>query len=191
MEVIDSQIKFFDSQPKWRTWLEKNHSNEEGIWLKFYKKASGKKTLVYSQALDEALCFGWIDGQAKSLDSEAYLQRFTPRRSKSPWSKINKGHVARLIKEGKMTDAGLKQIEAAKADGRWDQAYDSPSTSKVPDGFISELKKDKTAFEFFEGLTKSNKFAISYQLQTAKKPETRERRKQKLIDMLRRGEKLY
>src|SRR5690606_9330864 len=120
-------IIFFDSQKKWRKWLSQNYSDENGVWLKFYKKGTGIKSLNYHEALDEALCFGWIDGQAKKFDDESYLQKFTPRRKNSLWSKRNIQKVEQLIKEGRMHAAGLKEVEAAKADSRWDKAYDSPA----------------------------------------------------------------
>jgi uncharacterized protein YdeI (YjbR/CyaY-like superfamily) len=191
MKIEASEIVFFDTQPKWREWLEKNHTSKLGVWLKFYKKASGITSLNYDQALDEALCFGWIDGMAKRYDEESYLQRFTPRRPKSMWSKRNREHVARLIKEKKMTAAGLAQIDAAKKDGRWDSAYDSPSNMEIPKDFLERLSKNKKAKAFFETLNKTNTYAIFWRLQTAKKPETRERRMNAILEMLEKGEKLH
>jgi uncharacterized protein YdeI (YjbR/CyaY-like superfamily) len=182
---------FFETPAEWRTWLEKNHSDSKGVWLRFYKKGSGITSLKYAGALDEALCFGWIDGQSKSLDENCYLQKFTPRRAKSIWSKRNIEHISRLIEEGKMKPSGMKEAETAKTDGRWQQAYDSPSNMKIPEDFLSELSKDKKAFAFFEALNNANKYAIVWRLQTAKKPETRERRMKTILGMLSRGEKFH
>lgn len=176
---------------QWRSWLVKNHADSNGVWLQFYKKASGKKSFAYAEALDEALCFGWIDSQVKTHDADSYKQKFTPRRKKSIWSKRNKVHVARLTKEKRMTPAGLTEVEAAKKDGRWDDAYDSPSAMSVPDYFLKELKRDKKAYAFFKTLNKANTYAIAWRLQTAKKPETRAARMEKLLSMLKRGEKLH
>lgn len=184
-------IKSFSSPALFRKWLEKNHAEPKGIWLRFFKKASGKKTVTYDEALDEALCFGWIDGQAKSYDKDSWIQRFTPRQKRSMWSKRNRGHVTQLIKEKRMMPAGLKEIEAAKKDGRWESAYDSPKNTKVPVDFLRQLKKDRKAYTFFKTLNKTNTYAIAWRLQTAKKPETRERRVKELLAMLKRGEKLY
>ena len=190
-KTIAPEIKSFDSPKQWRTWLEKNHTNLEGIWLRFFKKASGVLALGYDGALDEALCFGWIDGQVKRFDEKSWIQKFTPRRKKSIWSKRNIEHVARLTKAGEMVEAGLKAFEAAKQDGRLDLAYDSPSNAVVPEDFLNELSKDKKAKAFFETLNKSNKYAIVFRLQTAKKPETRERRMSVILKMLANGEKFH
>ena len=139
-EVFNNPVRAFTTQQAWRSWLEKNHAISDGIWLRIYKKASGKKTVTYAEALDEALCYGWIDGQKKTYDAESFLQKFTPRRSKSMWSKRNREHTMRLIKEKRMTAAGRAEIDAAKKDGRWEQAYDAPSTMTVPDDFLQALK---------------------------------------------------
>ena len=181
----------FKTPREWRSWLTKHHAKPEGIWLRFFKKASGVKSITYAEALDEALCFGWIDGQLKTYDTKSWLQKFTPRRSKSIWSKRNREHIARLIKEKRMTAAGLKEIELAKKDGRWEGAYDSPKNMQVPADFLRELKKDKNAYAFFQTLNKANTYAIAWRLQTAKKPETREKRMQALLQMLGQGKKLH
>lgn len=188
---MEIPILSFKTQAEFRTWLGKNYTLESGIWIRIFKKATGKKTITHLEALDEALCFGWIDAIAHKYDDESYLQKFTPRRKRSMWSKINVGKVKELIKAGKMMPPGLAQIEAAKNDGRWEQAYDSPANMVVPEDFIQELKKDTKTFAFFENLNKANKYAIAFKLQTAKKPETRELRKFKLLEMLKKGEKLY
>ncbi len=156
-----------------------------------YKKASGKTGMNYDEALEEALCFGWIDGIMKKYDEESYVQRFTPRRAKSIWSKINVGKVERLIKEGKMMPSGMEQIEVAKKDGRWDAAYDSPRHAKPPKEFIESLNKNKKAKEFYGTLSKSNTYAIVWRIQTAKKPETKAKRIKQIIEMLERGEKFH
>src|SRR6185369_3820281 len=136
MKSAELKVIPFKTPKAFGTWLKKNHAKSPGIWIQFFKKGSGEKTITYAEALDEALCYGWIDSQAKGLDDKSYLQRFGPRRSKSVWSKINRLHVARLIKEGRMTNAGLAQVTAAKNDGRWDGAYDSPKNMTVPDDFL-------------------------------------------------------
>jgi uncharacterized protein YdeI (YjbR/CyaY-like superfamily) len=187
----DLPIISFDSPQEWRNWLENNYQSIRGIWLRFYKKASGITSLNYTQALDEALCFGWIDGQLKKYDADSYLQKFTPRRAKSNWSKRNIEHIGRLKQEGKMTPSGLKEVEAAIADGRWGKAYDSPISMKIPEDFLIELSKDRNAFAFFEALSKANKYAIAWRLQTAKKAETREKRMKIILEMLTRGEKFH
>jgi len=181
----------FSSPAKFRAWLSKNHAKSPGIWLRIHKKDSAIPTVTYAEALDHALCFGWIDGQKMPGDSVSWLQKFTPRRTKSNWSKRNVEHTARLIKSGEMMPAGLKEIEAAKADGRWDRAYDSARTFTMPDDFLKDLAKNKKAKAFFEALNKTNLYSISYRLQTAKKPETREKRKAEIIAMLARGEKFH
>lgn len=187
----DTPIKAFSTQQKWREWLEKNHSKADGIWLRVFKKDSGKKTVTHLEALDDALCFGWIDGQRNSHDEVSFLQKFTPRRARSIWSKRNRENVERLIESGQMTPAGHAEIERAKKDGRWDAAYDSPANMEVPADFLKELKKNKKAFTFFETLNKTNKFAIAFRMHTAKRPETRERRKQKFLEMMAKREKLF
>ncbi|MGE0636041.1 MAG: YdeI family protein [Bacteroidia bacterium] len=158
----------FKTSEAFETWLEKHHKNSNGLWLKIFKKGSGKKTISYMEALDVALCYGWIDGQKNAYDEQAYLQKFCPRREKSFWSKINTGHVERLINEGKMRPSGLKAVENAKADGRWEKAYDAPSKMTIPEDFLKELSKNKKAEEFFKTLNKTNLFSIGFRLQTAK-----------------------
>lgn len=180
----------FETQSEWEKWLAQNHGLTTGIWLRIFKKASKVKTIVYAEALEEALCYGWIDGQLKPYDEQSYLQRFTPRRPRSIWSKRNIENITRLEENGKLKPSGLKEIEAAKADGRWAAAYDSPSEMKIPDDFMTELSKNKEALTFFESLTKTNKYAIGWRLQTAKKPETREKRMKQILEMMAKKEKL-
>jgi uncharacterized protein YdeI (YjbR/CyaY-like superfamily) len=171
--------------------MEENHADSGGVWLRIFKKDSGEKSITYAEVLDQALCFGWIDGQKKAWDEFSWLQRFTRRRAKSGWSKRNTEHVERLIKAGLMTRAGLEAVEAATADGRWQAAYDSPRNAAPPEDFLQALAKDKKAKAFFETLNKANIYAIVYRLQTAKKPETRERRMKMILEMLSRGEKFH
>lgn len=187
----NAPIQTFSTVKAWRAWLAKNHKYPQGICLRFYKKASGKKSITHDEALDEALCFGWIDGRADKYDDESWVQKFTPRRPRSMWSKRNREHVARLIEEKRMTPAGLKEVEAAKKDSRWSAAYDSPKNMEVPADFIRELKKDQKGYEFFKTLNKANTYAIAWRLQTAKKPETREKRMKALLEMLTQGKKLH
>ncbi len=184
-------IKSFKTQAEWRAWLSKNYAKQDGVWIRMFKKATGKPTVNHAQGIDEALCFGWIDGQSLSHDDESWLQKFTPRRKRSPWSKINVGHAMRLIKEKKMKSAGLKQIEEAKKDGRWELAYHSSRNAEMPADFLKALAKDKKAKAFFDTLNNANRYAIFYRLTTAKKPETRKRRFDLIMDMLAKGQKFH
>jgi len=161
------------------------------MWLRIFKKDSGEKTVTYAEALDQALCYGWIDGQKKTHDGLSWIQKFTPRRPKSSWSKLNTEHAERLIKAGSMTQAGLARIEAAKADGRWQTAYDSPRNAAPPEDFLVALRKNKKAKSFFETLNRINVYSIVYRLQTAKKPETRKKRMKLILEMMERGEKFH
>lgn len=179
------------SPEEWEAWLEAEHASSDGVWLKFAKKGSGVTTVVYAEALDVALCFGWIDSQVMTLDERFYLQKFTPRRSRSKWSKINVEKIEALTKAGRMRPAGLEQVELAKADGRWNAAYSSPANMTEPPDLKKALKASPKAAEFWARLNKSNRYAVIYQLEDAKKSETRERRLAKFIRMLERGEKLY
>ena len=184
-------ILSFDTQESWVAWLKEHHSDSKGIWLKIAKKETGIPSVYYPEALDSALCYGWIDGQKGSLDDEYWLQKFTPRRPKSKWSKINRDKAEALIEAGKMQPAGLRQVELAKADGRWEAAYDSQSRITVPADFQIELDKNQQASNFFNTLNSVNRYAILYQIQTAKKPETRAARIKKFIEMLANQQKLY
>lgn len=185
------KIISFDSQKKWAKWLEKNHLKSVGIWLKFFKKNSGVKTVTYAEAVEEGLCYGWIDSQAKSIDEKAYLQRFTPRGPKSVWSKINTEHMERLIKEGRMKKAGLETMEAAKKDGRWAAAYAAPSKVTMPEDFKKALSANKKAEAFYKTLNKANTYGILTRIQFARKAETRTKRIKEFVEMLERGEKLH
>ena len=185
------QTKSFKSASAFRAWLAKNHNRADGVLLRIYKKGAAVPTVTYAEALDQALCFGWIDGQKLPDDERSWLQKFTPRRPGSGWSKTNTRHAERLIKSGAMTEAGLAEIEAAKADGRWQAAYDAFGSAAVPDDFLQKLARNKKAREFFATLNKTNRYSIAYRLQTAKKPETREKRLQAIIDKLARGENFH
>ncbi len=187
----DTPIISFTTSKQWERWLSKNHARSNGIWLHYYKKDSGVKSVKSAEAIDEALCYGWIDGQAKKYDEKSWLNKFTPRRKASLWSKRNRENVERLISSGKMTDAGLKEVEAAKSDGRWDRAYDSPSTMQVPEDFLKELSNNKKVKKFFDTLNKANLYAITWRLQTAKKQETRDRWKKKILEMLKNEVKFH
>ena len=186
----DLPILFFETSETWEDWLHRN-GQSNGVWVKFAKKASGIPSLNYAQALEPALCYGWIDGQAKSIDDSYYMQKFTPRRPKSIWSKRNISIAERLIAEGKMRPAGQAAIDAAKADGRWSQAYDSPRNMVPPADFLEALEAHPKAKAFYATLNKTNTYAILWRIQTAKKPETRSARIEKLIAMLDKNEKLH
>jgi len=185
------EIIAFKDSSTWRLWLDENHAKIDGVWLRLYKKASGVPTVSYAEALDEALCYGWIDGQKKSYDDDSFLQKFTPRRPRSMWSKRNIERIGRLKDAGLMNPAGLLEVEKAQLDGRWEAAYDAPSNMQVPDYFLEELRKHPKAELFYNGLNKTNKYAIAWRLQTAKTEATRLQRTKKFIAMLDAGEKLY
>jgi uncharacterized protein YdeI (YjbR/CyaY-like superfamily) len=187
----DLEIIAFPSPKEWERWLASNHANSKGIWLLFFKKASGTASVNYNEALLGALCYGWIDGQIKKHDDVSWIHKFVPRRPKSLWSKRNCAFVEQLIESGKMRAAGLREIEAAKADGRWDCAYDSPSKMAVPKDFLAILSRNKKALKFFHSLNKANTYAITWRLQTAKKPEARAKRMKAIINMLIKGEKFH
>jgi uncharacterized protein YdeI (YjbR/CyaY-like superfamily) len=176
----------------WKKWLDKNHAKSSGVWLRLAKKDSGLESVSRNEALDVALCYGWIDGQVKKDgDERTWLQKFTPRRSRSIWSKINREKVSALIESGEMQPAGHAEVERAKSDGRWEAAYDSPKSMAVPDDLRKALASNKKAKAFFEKLNSQNRFAILFRIHTAKKAETRDRRIKQFIEMLERGEKLY
>ena len=187
----DYSIIAFKDAAIWRQWLADNHACTEGVWVLIYKKATNVPTITYAEALDDALCYGWIDGQRKSHDERSFLQKFTPRRPRSMWSKRNIEHITRLAEANLLTDAGLLEVEKAKADGRWAAAYDAPSNMQVPDYFLAELHKHPKAEAFFNDLNKTNKYAIAWRLQTAKTDATRQSRTEKFIAMLSVGEKFH
>lgn len=173
---------------KWRDWLEDFHKECRGVWLVLHKKGGTTTTLTYDQALDEALCFGWVDGQKGKRDEQSYRQRFTPRRPASPWSARNVGHATRLINSQRMHPAGLAAVDAAKADGRWDSAYQGQSTSKIPPDLAAALAANSAARAMFELTSSANRYAIIYRLNAVKRAETRRRKLSHFVDMLARGE---
>jgi len=184
-------VIYFKSTREWEKWLAQNGAASTGIWMKLFKKGSGQTSITYAEALDSALCYGWIDGLKNKFDEKAWVQKFTPRRPQSGWSKNNTEHAARLIKAGRMKPAGLKEINSAKADGRWEKAYHPQSTAVFPADFLKEVSKNKKAKVFLATLNSVNRYAIIYRLQTAKKPETREKRMTQFVAMLAKGEKLH
>jgi uncharacterized protein YdeI (YjbR/CyaY-like superfamily) len=187
----DLEILSFDSAEAFETWLAENHTCSPGIWLKLRKKVPKIVALDYVQALDVALCHGWIDGQKGKFDDTWWLQRFTPRKANSKWSKVNRDKVAALIEQGRMRPAGQAEIDRAKADGRWEAAYDGAKTATVPDDLAAALAADPAAAAFFETLDRQNRYAILYRIQDVKKAETRVRRIEKFVAMLAKGEKLH
>ncbi len=192
MKNADSlPIMSFETQQDWERWLTEHHTNTEGIWLKIAKKETGIPSVSYAEALESAICYGWIDGQKASFDGTYWLQKFTPRRPKSIWSKVNCDKATALIAEGRMQPAGLQQMELAKADGRWDVAYESQSKITIPADFQRELDKNQKAMDFFSTLDSTNRYAILFRIQTAKKPETRSARIHKFIEMLAQNEKIH
>jgi uncharacterized protein YdeI (YjbR/CyaY-like superfamily) len=181
----------FPAQTEWLRWLEQHHEASAGLWLKFAKKDSGIDSVTYVEAVEGALCYGWIDGQAASFDEQHWLQKFTPRRQRSRWSRINRDRAMVLIEQGCMQPAGLVQIELAQADGRWDAAYESPKTATVPDDLAAALASNPAAEAAFAQLNSTNRYAILYRVQDAKKPETRTRRIAQFVAMLAEGKKLH
>jgi uncharacterized protein YdeI (YjbR/CyaY-like superfamily) len=189
--VNDLPILPFKVQDEWYVWLEENHALFSGIWLKLAKKSSGIPTITYDEAVDTALCFGWIDSQKKGFDDQWWLQKFTPRRPKSIWSKRNREKIEVLMAAGKMQPPGLKAVEEAWANGQWHAAYDSPSSAAIPEDFQAALDKNPEARAFYATLKSRNTYAIYHRIQTAKKAETRQKRINEMIEMLERKEKPY
>jgi uncharacterized protein YdeI (YjbR/CyaY-like superfamily) len=181
------EILAFDGVAGFEAWLSQNHDKQGAMWLRFYKKGRGLATISYKQAVDVALCWGWIDGLANKYDEQSYMQRFTPRRSRSIWSQINKTNIDRLTKEGRMRAPGIAQVAAAQADGRWDVAYAPSSEAVIPDDLAQLLKSEpRDVQDFANSLSRSNIYTIYFQLTTAMRPETRARRLAKILEMLRR-----
>jgi uncharacterized protein YdeI (YjbR/CyaY-like superfamily) len=183
-------VLLFSGPAELESWLEENHGTE-GVWLKIAKKGAPEPSVTYAEALEVALCFGWIDSQKRGLDETHFLQRFTPRRPRGRWSKINREKAEALIEAGRMRPAGMAQVEAAKEDGRWEAAYEGQGSAKVPPDLQRELDGNVAAAEFFASLDGANRYAILYRLDEAKKPETRVRRLRKFVAMLERGEKIH
>ena len=187
-KLIELPTLPFESKKKFAEWLAKNHDKSAGAWLKLAKKDAEILSVTYKEAVNVALCYGWIDGQAKSFDDKYWLVKFTPRRPKSIWSQINTKRVEQLIASGEMKPSGLKAVEAAKQDGRWDAAYSSPKNIVVPEDFQSALEKNKKAKAFFESLTGSKRYSFLFRIETAKKAETRMKRILQFVEMLEKGE---
>ncbi|MBX3133438.1 MAG: YdeI/OmpD-associated family protein [Gemmatimonadaceae bacterium] len=191
VQVETSRIRPFPTPQAFQTWLSTHHASAPELWLRIYKKDSGVQTITYAEALDIALCYGWIDGIRKSYDATSFLQRFTPRRPKSVWSQVNRDHIARLIKEKRMTPHGLKQVEAAKQDGRWDAAYApirAATPGSLPKDLRAAIKANAKAERSFKTLTKMNIFALAYRTNAMRTPAGRERKIAALVAMLARGE---
>ena len=184
-------VRAFRSPAEWARWLATNHAKADGVWLRFFKKGSDVPTVSYAQAVEGALIYGWIDSQAKKYDDRSYIQKFTPRRAKSVWSKVNREKVLALVRSGRMRAAGQAAVEAAKSDGRWDAAYDSPKTSAPPTDFLKALRADKKAAAFYKTLNRANTYAIEWRIHAAKRPETRAKRIAALVEMLAAGKKLH
>lgn len=181
----------FESSESWAAWLAEQHGESDGAWMKIAKKGTGVPTVTHAEALDVALCYGWIDGQRKALDDTYFLQLFTPRRPQSKWSKINREKVEALIAQGRMQPPGLREIERAKADGRWDAAYEAQSRITVPEDLQRAFDENPAAAAFFKTLNSQNRYSVLYRISDAKRPETRARRIEKFVQMLARGEKIH
>ncbi len=185
------EIAEFQSASQWDEWLAKNHSKSKGIWIRFFKKAFVVSSINNSDALDVALCYGWITGQARPCDEGSWLGRFVPRRPKSIWSKINTKRAETLIIQGRMKPAGLEQVKEAKRDGRWDRAYSQPSTAKLPEDFIKALQKNKEAETFFKTPNRANIYSVVFRLENAKNEEVRREKIRQMIKMFEKGEKFH
>jgi uncharacterized protein YdeI (YjbR/CyaY-like superfamily) len=187
----DLPIISFASRDGWEAWLDEHHADSDGLWLKIAKKGSGIESVTQPEALEVALCYGWIDSQAKTFDGDYWLQRFTPRSPRSKWSRVNRQKVEKLIEAGRMKPAGLREVERARSDGRWEAAYEAQSRATVPDDLRRDLEKSKVAREFFDTLDSRNRYAILHRIQDAKKPQTRARRIEKYVAMLNEEKKIY
>ena len=190
-KLSEYPIQFFEDQESWENWLEENHDSSSGIRLQIAKKQSGVVSISYEEALESALCYGWIDSKKETFDEKTWLQRFTPRGAKSIWSKVNKEKAELFIKIGRMKSSGMKAIEIAKKNGQWDGAYEPQSSATIPEDFVIELNKKSIAKAFFETLDSRNRYAILFRIKSAKKQETRMKRIQQFIMMLEKGEKIY
>jgi uncharacterized protein YdeI (YjbR/CyaY-like superfamily) len=189
--MTDRSRDEFATPAEWAAWLEVHQEAPDGVWMRIAKKGSGAQTVTHAEALEIALCYGWIDGQRKGLDETHFLQRFTPRRKRSIWSKVNRSKAEALIASGEMRPAGLREVKRAKEDGRWDAAYDSWSTAEIPDDLAAELAAHPDASRFYDTLNRHNRYAILHRIQTAKRPETRARRIAQYVAMLDRGETIH
>jgi uncharacterized protein YdeI (YjbR/CyaY-like superfamily) len=184
-------VRKFRSLEEWERWLARNHASAEGVWVRFFKKGSGVATVSYAEAVEGALIYGWIDSQMKKFDARSYIQKFTTRRAQSVWSKVNREKVLELIRSGRMKAAGQAAVDAAKSDGRWDAAYESPKTSAAPADFLKALRANKRAAAFYKTLNRANTYAIEWRIHAAKRPETRAKRIADLVAMLAAGKKLH
>ncbi len=189
--MSDLEVILFKSAQAWERWLEEHHATSPGVWLKIAKKGTGNESVSYAEALNVALCFGWIDGQANKFDDEYWLQKFTPRRPRSPWSAINRDRAMLLIEQARMREAGLLEVERARQDGRWDAAYASQSKAVVPDDLQKALDENEAARAFFNQLDSANRYAILYRVNTAKRPETRQKRIAQFVEMLALNKEIY
>ena len=185
------KIRAFETEAEFEAWMARNHEQETEIWVQYYKKASGRRTIVYAQALDVALCYGWIDGISKPVDEHAYLQRFTPRKAKSIWSQRNRLKVEKLIADGRMTAHGQRQIDAAKADGRWDKAYASPGKMETPPDLLAAIETNPAAYETFNKLNATNRYALAFRTHNMKTEAGRKKKIAGFVEMLARGEAPY
>jgi uncharacterized protein YdeI (YjbR/CyaY-like superfamily) len=186
-----TNILMFSTQAEWVAWLEKNYGQPDGLWMRLAKKGSPLNSVTYAEALEIALCYGWIDGQKRGESNEAWLQRFLPRGAKSIWSRINREKVTVLIANGRMKPAGLACVNAAKEDGRWDAAYDSPKSARIPDDFQAALEANRRAKKFFAALDGANRYAVLFRIQTVKKAETRARKIREFVEMLEQGRRIH
>ena len=189
--MTETPVLTCEHEHAWKTWLKEHHDTSRGVWLRLAKNTAGAQSVSYREAIDAALCYGWIDGQKMADDEQYWLQKFTPRAAKSIWSKINREKALALAERGEMKAAGLREIERAKADGRWESAYDSAGTSTVPDDFSQALDRSPGAREFFDALDRRNQYGMLFRIQTAKKAETRAKRIAQFAAMMERREKLY
>ncbi|AKR58056.1 putative periplasmic membrane protein [Devosia sp. H5989] len=185
------KIREFETEAEFEAWMAANHTGETEIWVKYHKKGSGRRTIVYAEALDVALCYGWIDGIGKPFDAHSYLQRFTPRKAKSIWSQRNRDKVEKLIAAGRMTEHGLRQIEAAKADGRWDRAYASPGKMETPPDLLAAIEANPAAYETFTQLNATNRYALAFRTHNMKTEAGRRKKIATFVEMLARGEAPY
>jgi uncharacterized protein YdeI (YjbR/CyaY-like superfamily) len=190
-ELQGRPVIAFASAEEWSAWLDRHAEQSAGLWVRFARSGSGIPSVTHAEVLEEAIRHGWIDGQRRRLDDRWWLQRFGPRSRRSTWSKVNRATAERLIAEGRMTPAGVREVERARADGRWDAAYDPPSAAQVPDDLAAAFDRRPEAREFFATLDSRNRYAVLYRIQTAKRPETRVRRIETFVEMLARGETLH
>ncbi len=189
--VEPDKILEFQDPDSFYEWLSGHHDTDNEVWLKIYKERSGIKSISPKEAIDVVLCWGWIDGVRKGLDENSYLQRYTPRRTKSVWSQVNVDNVTRLIREGRMTEHGLKEVNAAKADGRWDRAYGSGKGLKIPDDLQTAIDAEPEAKRMLERLNEQNRFALAFRMHNMKTEAGRRRKIQAFVEMLKRGETIY